>query len=441
MNKIFLVIQREYLTRVRKKSFIIMTIIGPILMAATMVVPIYLATVSDEIRTIGIVDESGFFVDAFENNNKLEFKPMHMSIQEAKKTYQEIGFDMVLYIPKPSYTYPTSVLIFSEKEPGMMAETHIRNSINNDLRTLKLTNAGMSKELIDGMKTSVEVKSVKINESGKEEDRVGVLNYAIGIILAIIIYFFIFLYGTQVMRGVIEEKTSRIVEVIISSIRPFQLMMGKIVGLALVGLTQFLLWVILTFALISGAKMMFSTELAQVEKYEIQQSGKLIDPSNQTEVNETLDQTAEVFKAIKSINFGTLIVSFLFYFLFGYLLYAALFAAIGSSVDNETDSQQFTLPVTVPLIISVASLQLIANNPDGPVAFWMSIFPLTSPVAMMIRIPFGVPYWQIALSMVTLIGGFLFFVYLAAKIYRVGILMYGKKPTYKEIWKWMKYKM
>lgn len=441
MNKIFLVIQREYLTRVRKKSFIIMTIIGPILMAATMVVPIYLATVSDEIRTIGIVDESGFFVDAFENNNKLEFKPMHMSIQEAKKTYQEIGFDMVLYIPKPSYTYPTSVLVFSEKEPGMMAETHIRNSINNDLRTLKLTDAGMSKELIDGMKTSVEVKSVKINESGKEEDRVGVLNYAIGIILAIIIYFFIFLYGTQVMRGVIEEKTSRIVEVIISSIRPFQLMMGKIVGLALVGLTQFLLWVILTFALISGAKMMFSTELAQVEKYEIQQSGKLIDPSNQTEVNETLDQTAEVFKAIKSINFGTLIVSFLFYFLFGYLLYAALFAAIGSSVDNETDSQQFTLPVTVPLIISVASLQLIANNPDGPVAFWMSIFPLTSPVAMMIRIPFGVPYWQIALSMVTLIGGFLFFVYLAAKIYRVGILMYGKKPTYKEIWKWMKYKM
>ncbi len=441
MNKIFLVIQREYLTRVRKKSFIIMTIIGPILMAATMVVPIYLATVSDEIRTIGIVDESGFFVDAFENNNELEFKPMHMNIQEAKKTYQEIGFDMVLYIPKPSYTYPTSVLIFSEKEPGMMAETHIRNSINNDLRTLKLTDAGMSKELIDGMKTSVEVKSVKINESGKEEDRVGVLNYAIGIILAIIIYFFIFLYGTQVMRGVIEEKTNRIVEVIISSIRPFQLMMGKIVGLALVGLTQFLLWVILTFALISGAKMMFSTELAQVEKYEIQQSGKVIDPSNQTEVNETLDQTAEVFKAIKSINFGTLIVSFLFYFLFGYLLYAALFAAIGSSVDNETDSQQFTLPVTVPLIISVASLQLIANNPDGPVAFWMSIFPLTSPVAMMIRIPFGVPYWQIALSMVTLIGGFLFFVYLAAKIYRVGILMYGKKPTYKEIWKWMKYKM
>jgi ABC-2 type transport system permease protein len=410
-------------------------------MAATMVVPIYLATVSDEVKTIGIVDESGFFVDAFENNNKLEFKPMHMSIQEAKKTYQEIGFDMVLYIPKPSYTYPTSVFIYSEKEPGMMAETHIRNSINNDLRTLKLTDAGMSKELIDGMKTSVEVKSVKLNETGKEEDRDGVLNYAIGIILAIIIYFFIFMYGTQVMRGVIEEKTNRIVEVIISSIRPFQLMMGKIVGLALVGLTQFLLWVILTFTLISGAKMMFSTELAQVEKYQIQQSGKVIDPSNQTEVNETLNQTAEVFKAIQSINFGTIIVSFLFYFLFGYLLYAALFAAIGSSVDNETDSQQFTLPVTVPLIISVASLQLIANNPDGPMAFWMSIFPLTSPVAMMIRIPFGVPYWQIALSMVTLIGGFLFFVYLAAKIYRVGILMYGKKPTYKEIWKWMKYKM
>jgi ABC-2 type transport system permease protein len=440
MNKIWLVIQREYLSRVKKKSFIIMTILGPILMAAVMIVPIYIATVSDESKTVGIVDESGFFTDAFKDKDKISFKQMHMQIEESKKNYTALGYDLILYIPKPAYIYPSKIFIFSAKEPGMNVETYIKNSINDDLRTMRLKDAGVQDEVISAMKDSVTISSIKIDETGKEEKRAGMLNFILGTVLALTIYFFIFLYGTQVMRGVIEEKTSRIVEVIISSLRPFQLMMGKIIGLALVGLTQFLLWVFLTLAIVTSAKIAFSDHISQIEKYQMQKSGQVIDPSNQVQVDESLDKTSEIFNLLYSIDFKTITFSFLFYFLFGYLIYAALFAAIGAAVDNETDTQQFILPVTVPLILSIASLQPIANNPDGPIAFWLSIIPLTAPVSMMIRIPFGVPWWQMALSMSLLILGFLFFTWFAAKVYRVGILMYGKKPSYKEIWKWMKYK-
>lgn len=242
------------------------------------------------------------------------------------------------------------------------------------------------------------------------------------------------------MRGVIEEKTNRIVEVIISSLKPFQLMMGKIIGIAMVGLTQFILWVFLTTMIVAGAKMAFSSELQQIEKYQMQKTGQVIDPSNQVEVNKDYEKTAAVFEAIKSINFTVILFSFLFYFLFGYLIYAALFAAIGASVDNDVDTQQFVLPITVPLIIGIATVQTVVNNPDGPIAFWLSMIPLTSPISMMARIPFGVPYWQMALSMLLLVGGFVLLTWLAGKIYRVGILMYGKKPTYKELVKWIKYK-
>ena len=440
MNKIWLVIQREYLSRVRKKSFIIMTILGPILMAAVMIVPIYIASVSDESKTVGIVDESGFFTEAFENKDNIVFKPMHLEIDEAKKNYENLGYNMVLYIPKPAYTYPSEIFIYSNKEPGMMVENYIRGAINNDLRTMRLKDANVSDDVISAMKNTIDINSIKITEDGSEENRTGMLNFIVGTVLALAIFFFIFLYGTQVMRGVIEEKTSRIVEVIVSSLKPFQLMMGKIIGLALVGLTQFLLWVILTSAIVTTAQVAFSSDIQQIEKYQMQKTGQVIDPSNQVEVNQKYDKTAEIIDAIMSINFKVVIGSFIFYFLFGYLLYGALFAAIGSAVDNDVDTQQFILPVTVPLIISIASLQPVANNPDGPIAFWLSMIPLTSPVSMMIRIPFGVPYWQLALSMALLVGGFVFFTWVAGKIYRVGILMYGKKPSYKELWKWMWYK-
>jgi len=439
MNKIWLVIQREYLSRVQKKSFIIMTILGPILMAALFIVPVYIATVSDETKVVGIVDESGFFADAFENTDKLKFQEMQMDIDEAKSSYEKTGYNMVLYIPKPAYTYPSKIFIYSKSEPGMSVERKIRRSINNDLRTMRLKDAGVDDEVISAMKDGVDLTSIKLGENGSEEKRTGTLNFILGTVLSLTIYFFIFFYGTQVMRGVIEEKTSRIIEVIISSLKPFQLMMGKIIGLSMVGLTQFLLWVIITTSIITGAKFAFSDNLAEIEKYQMQKTGQVMDPSNQVEVNAQYDKTAEILDTVMSIDFPVIIGSFLFYFLFGYLLYGALFAAIGAAVDNDADTQQFILPVTIPLIISIMALQPITNNPDGPVAFWLSIIPLTSPISMMIRIPFGVPWWQIALSMSLLVGGFIFFTWIAGKIYRVGILMYGKKISYKELWKWLRY--
>ncbi|OYT12329.1 MAG: ABC transporter permease [Bacteroidetes bacterium 4572_112] len=439
MNKIWLVIQREYLTRVQKKSFIIMSILGPVLMAALMIVPVYLAKMSDEVKTVGIVDESGFFIEAFENTEKIKFNVMHMDIDDAKKAYETMSYDMVLYIPEPAYTYPSKIFIYSSKEPGMLVENYIRSSINNDLRTMRLKDAGVSKDVISAMKNKINLRSISIDDTGKEEERSGTLNLILGFVLALSIYFFIFMYGTQVMRGVLEEKTSRIIEVIISSIKPFQLMMGKIIGIAFVGLTQLLLWVILTGGIVTAVQSTFSSELEQVQQYQAQKTGQMMDPSNNVEVTKDYSKTTEFLSAILSIDFKVIIGSFLFYFLFGYLLYGALFAAVGSAVDNETDTQQFIMPITIPLILSIVSIQSVANNPDGPLAFWLSMIPFTSPVSMMVRIPYGVPYWQLGLSMLILTLSFVLFTWFAGKIYRIGILMYGKKPSYKEIWKWIKY--
>jgi ABC-2 type transport system permease protein len=261
----------------------------------------------------------------------------------------------------------------------------------------------------------------------------------------ILIYFFIFMFGAQVMRGVIEEKTNRIIEVIISSVKPFQLMMGKITGIGLVGLTQFLLWVILTGTIVTIATSSFSMKIkpgaATEQLMPSQAKGMSIQLPNAADSTKVSgEQSNEVINAIESIDFTVMIGMFLFFFVFGYLLYAALFAAVGSAVDSEADTQQFMLPLTVPLILSIVMAQYVIQEPNGPVAFWFSIIPLTSPVIMMIRIPFGVPYLQIILSMVILVAGFLGATWLAAKIYRTGILMYGKKVSYRELWKWLKYK-
>jgi ABC-2 type transport system permease protein len=267
----------------------------------------------------------------------------------------------------------------------------------------------------------------------------------LGMFGAILIYFFIFLFGAQVMRGVIEEKTNRIVEVIVSSVRPFQLMMGKIVGVALVGLTQFVLWVVLTLGIVAVFQVSYADEIKASQAKEMlmgnatgTSGGNSVDAAIESEDSE--NGIGEVFSALRSVNYTLMIGGFLFYFLFGYLLYAALFAAIGSAVDNEADTQQFMLPITIPLIMSIVSAQYVINNPDGPAAFWLSIIPFTSPIVMMIRLPFGVPYMELLLSGVLLILGFLGTTWLAGKIYRTGILMYGKKVDYKELWKWVSYK-
>ncbi|MDP4291972.1 MAG: ABC transporter permease, partial [Bacteroidota bacterium] len=303
----------------------------------------------------------------------------------------------------------------------------------------------ISEEKIKAAKANVSITTININQSGKEEKSSTELAMGLGYFTSLIIYMFIFIYGVQVMKGVIEEKTNRIIEVIISSVKPFELMMGKILGIALVGLTQFLLWVFLTASIVGVFKMVVpdntsltKTEQASLANHQVTaQAGKTASLDTQSPDKQFQN---EFMASLSNIDYVLELSMFLFYFIGGYLLYAALFAAIGAAVDNDSDTQQFMLPITVPLIISIVAAQAIIQNPDGPLAFWLSIIPLTSPIVMMVRLPFHVPMGQIALSMFLLVLGFLAATWIAAKVYRIGILIYGKKVDYKELWKWIKYK-
>ncbi|MBM3435380.1 MAG: ABC transporter permease [Bacteroidetes bacterium] len=444
MDKVTLIIKREYLTRVKKKSFIVMTILGPVLLAALFIVPVYFARMEGETKKIGIVDETGLFVKEFNSTVNINFKALESDIETAKKRITPDDFYAILYIPKTELSLPQSAVLYSPKQPNIVVKGFISNILRKKVESLKLEASGIDPGILTSIKTEINLMTVKMNEGGEEESSSTELSMAVGFIGGILIYIFIFMYGTQVMRGVIEEKTNRIVEVIVSSVKPFQLMIGKIIGVALVGLTQFALWVMLTLLIVTVFFSVYSREFSSYRSDKMQLQENPLVTNNQAaqmiESGEFNESLTAVFDSMQSINFVVLIFSFLFYFAGGYLLYGALFAAIGSAVDSETDTQQFMLPITVPLILSIAISEFLMVNPDGPAAFWLSIFPLTSPVIMMIRIPFGVPYYQILLSVALLILGFIAATWLAAKIYRTGILMYGKKITYSELWKWIKFK-
>lgn len=440
MNKIPLIIKREYLTRVKKKSFLIMTILGPILMAALFIVPIYVAQLKGDVKTIGIIDDTNIFIESFENTDNLLFIPLGEDLETAKKNIAKDNYYAILHIPKTELSVPETGILYSDKQPNIVVKEHVQNVIRKKVEAMKLDASGVDPEIINSIKTKINLMTIKINEGGEEESSSTELSMAVGFVSGLIIYFFIFMYGSQVMRGVIEEKTNRIVEVIVSSVKPFQLMLGKIIGVAMVGLTQFALWVVFTMIIVSVFLSIFSADLTSYQSSQMKLAEGSIPQTEVLQSGDTNEAAIAIFESIQSINFGVIIGAFVFFFIGGYLLYGAFFAAIGSAVDSETDTQQFMLPLTVPLILSIVLAQFIMVNPDGPAAFWLSIFPLTSPVIMMIRIPFGVPYFDLFLSVTLLILGFLGATWLAAKIYRTGILMYGKKISYKELWKWIKYK-
>ena len=398
---------------------------------------------SDETKTIAVVDETGLFYKRFPDSENIKFIFLNSKINQAKETFQKTNYYSLLYIPLDSSNavVPTSFILFSNKQPSMIIKAYLENILKKDIESLKLSKSGIDESVIESINTKINIITIKIKSTGAEEKSYSELSTVLGLLAGILIYFFIFMYGALVMRGVIEEKTSRIVEVIISSVKPFQLMMGKIIGVALVGLTQFLLWVVLTSSLVYIVQKAFpdTFQNKKTEQY-LNPANKLTQVKDIT-VKESDQQTGvnEVMEAIKTVNFPVMIISFLFFFLGGYLLYAAMFAAIGAAVDNEADTQQFMLPVTIPLLFSVIMVQFVINNPEGPIAFWLSMIPFTSPVIMMVRIPFGVPYWELSLSVIILICTFIGATWLASKIYRTGILMYGKKINYREIWKWLRY--
>ena len=420
MHKIWLIIKREYLVRVRKKAFIVMTIVGPLLMAALLIVPTYLAEESQELRNIAIEEDGFEFTNQLEDTEFLHFSKIPQEKATLlKEGFAESNYYALLYIEGDNFT------LYSNQQISLSVSNGIETQLEQIIEHQKLKAAGIDLTILESAESTVNITTKIISEDGNTTNSQAEASMGIGFICGILIYMFIFMYGTMVMRGVIEEKTSRIVEVIISSVKPFQLMMGKILGVALVGLTQFVLWILLTFAIATIAELLFMDASSMTTELNAAQQSVLL---------------SEISSLTGGINLIQIFVSFLFYFLAGYLMYSSLFAAVGSAVDAEADTQQFVLPITIPLILSFILIQPIMENPDGTLAFWMSIIPFTSPVIMMVRLPFGVANWELALSVGILISSFILTTWFAGRIYRTGILMYGKKASYKELWKWLSYK-
>ncbi|MEX0986474.1 MAG: ABC transporter permease [Bacteroidales bacterium] len=456
MNKISLIIKREYLTRVRKKSFIIMSIVGPLLFAALMVLPALLANLEDkEVKNIAVIDESlvltsyanGKLVSVIPETEFLKFSALDdVDLKVLQENFANTGYYAVLFIPSNILNSERAIL-YSDKQPSLDVSSHIRNAMEKEIENMKLIANDIEnlEQILQEIETNIKVSNIKWTKSGEAKKSNTGLVMGIGYASGLLVYMFIFIYGSMVMRGVIEEKTSRIVEVIVSSVRPFQLMMGKIIGVGLVGLTQFVIWVVFTGVLVVGASAVFGTQMQQNTPVEQLSGNELF--SQQAEASEAMEEFTgnddfllDIMGSFESIEPGKILIAFLFFFLFGFLMYGSLFAIIGSAVDNETETQQFMLPVTLPLILGIVLMANVMNNPDGPLAFWFSMFPLTSPVIMMVRMPFDVPVWELLLSAFLLIITILGAIWMAGKIYRTGILMYGKKVTYKELWKWLRYR-
>lgn len=436
MNKIFLIIRREYLTRVRKRSFLIMTFLGPILMAAMILLPVYFAHLSEKKdQNVLVLDQTGWFYQKFKDQDNIHFKYTEESLNDAKVQALKNN-EILLYIPLTHLNIPVNAELFSLNSSSLTIRGYIKMVMKQVVEDKKLMAQGINPEDINSARVNINIVTIKIGENGSEEKVNTDVEVGLAIFSGILIYFFIFMFGSQVLRGVMEEKSNRIVEVIISSVKPFQLMMGKIVGIALVGLTQFLLWILFTILLIGVFQGGFGLHDFQQG---LPNGNAAVHQVERTFSGQGQMAAVQISSILSSIDFSVMIGGFLFYFLFGYLMYASLFAGIGGAIDHDADVQQFMLPISAPLILSVALSSVVASQPAGPVAFWLSMFPLTSPVIMMMRIPFGVPFWQVGLSALLLVISFVVSTFIAGKIYRIGILVYGKKITYRQLWKWLRY--
>lgn len=441
MSKINLIIKREYTTRVMKKSFILLTFLTPLLLVGMIGLIVWMGGIKDDnIKKIIVIDQTNLYKDLLKSNESYSFEYVDKQIDTYKNNPDQIKeITALLYINGDLSKNPEAAVLYSEKQVNMELKGYIAGQLNKYVEEQKLAayNIPDLKQMVEKSRTDIDLKTIKWGEGGKEKEGSAELAMIIGMITAFIIYMFIVIYGAQVMSGVVQEKTNRIVEVIISSVKPFELMMGKIIGIALVGLTQVFMWALLTvvISMVAGTligKNIDADTLQQVSQ--MQQMGM-----QPTSTQNLPPELQNLFSALTGLDFVKIGGLFILYFLGGYLLYASLFAAVGSAVDNETDTQQFSMPIMLPIIFAIYAGIFSAENPDGPLAFWCSMIPFTSPIVMMVRLPFDVPAWQIILSLSILILSFLGTTWVAAKIYRTGILMYGKKITWGEMWKWLKY--
>ncbi|MCD8405132.1 ABC transporter permease [Tenacibaculum dicentrarchi] len=437
MSKLQLIIAREFKAKVKNKSFIMMTFLSPVIMIAMMALIVFLMKQNDQkIKDIVYVDNSGIFSkDNFKDTETIKYKDFTtFGIEETKKKVEAGDHFGVLIIPKQDSLelLANSVEFYSKDTPGLNTIENIERNVNTHLRNLKMKELGINLEKIKAAKISSDIKMY--NFSGEKSSKmINNMKIGVGTIAGYLLMMFMILYGTSVMRSVIEEKTSRIVEVIVSSVKPFQLMLGKIVGNGAAGLLQFFIWGVLLLLGAVVVSLFIGIDTSQVFSQDI-------DANQVAKMQALMGNKAELFLEIRKLPWFTLFFLFIFYFLGGYMLYSSLFAAVGAAVDNETDTQQFMTPIMLPLMLAVyVGAFTVVNDPHGPVSVIFSYIPLTSPIVMLMRVPFGVAWWEIALSMLLLVFSFIAIVWVAAKIYRVGILMYGKKPTYKDLWKWMRY--
>lgn len=440
MNKTGLIIKREYLRRVSKKSFILLTFVAPFLFAAMLFVPLWLSTFKgDEVRNIAVIDATGKYAPLFENTDNYHFIHSNQTL-DAYRTDKNKEVFAILNITGDLLQQPTAATLYSEKQVPTELSRLVNQIVSKQLEAEKMASYNIPnlKEIIAESQIQFNIQTIKWGDDGTESESSAKVASIVGILFTMIVYTFIMLYGGMVMQGVMEEKTNRIIEVIISSVRPIELMMGKIIGIGFVGLTQVFLWGILTFILITGGEFLFGSSAAASSM----QAGLT------TQTMEIGMQTApamqpsgpEIFELLNTINFAEIGTFFILYFIGGYLLYAALFAAIGSAVDSQEDTLQFMMPITILIVFAFYAGIYSMENPDGPLAFWCSLIPFTSPIVMMIRIPFELPLWEKLLSVSLLYASAFVITWFSAKIYRVGILMYGKKPSIKEMIKWIRYK-
>ncbi len=439
MSKLKLIIHREFIAKVRNKSFIMMTFLSPLLLVAMGALVFFLMKKNDEkVKEIVYVDNSGLFSkEDFVDSESIHYQDYtSFGIEETKKKVELGDYYGALIIPKQDSleVLAKSIEFYSKDSPGMAVINSLETKIETKIRNEKLNDFGIDLTQINASKIPSNIKMY--NFSGEESSKlINGLKIGVGAIAGYLLMMFVIIYGTSVMRSVIEEKTSRIVEIIVSSVKPFQLMLGKIIGNASAGLLQFLIWGILIFIISTIASAVFGVNMIEMQTANL--------PEEQLEAAKQavgLDKMQLIIQEIFRLPILKMFVLFIFYFLGGFMLYSSLFAAVGAAVDNETDTQQFMLPIMAPLVLGVyVGFATVMNDPHGSIAVLFSYIPFTSPIVMLMRVPFGVSWYELVISMTLLLITFVFMVWLAAKIYRVGILMYGKKPTYKDLYKWIKY--
>lgn len=437
MSKTWLIFQREFLNRVKKRSFLIATIVVPLIFPAILAGMIYAFILQEQSAvapTIAIYDESGRM--NFEGDTgRYKFIEVTGSLEQVKKAFQESNHYALLRIPDFQLSDPEGFTLYTKENPSIRRKEELEGILENKVHDLKLEQFNIDKETLKNLRTEIHVNNINVNDKGEEQESNTDFLYGLGFALGILIYLFVIIYGMQIMLGVIDEKTSKVVEIIISSVKPFQLMMGKILGIAAVGLLQVFIWVLLITVFSSATIALLGVDVPQQQAME--------EITRQMQTAEGAGAMGETNTAIKMLQYaneipvGYIVFNFAFYFLGGYLLYGALFAAVGSAVESQQEAQQFTLPIMMPLAIAYLALVLfILHDPHSTASFWFSIIPFTSPIAMVGRLGFGVPAWQLILSQVLLIAGFFFTTWIAARIYRIGILMHGSKVNYKVLVKW-----